>query len=141
MEEKNYINRPVRFEEFNEWKKGTCLLITGGMMSDSVMLIEREDGTIATILIGDVQFTDRETLKNIGTKFTLAQLLVLPRETKVNIKYTGKAWHKDMKEEEWSENDYYVDKDGIHKVHEEGIFLNIDEMNDEFYGFEVYPCI
>lgn len=51
--------RSVSYKEFDVWQQGYCLLITGGMMSEPIMIVERHDGTITTIPINKVQFNDR----------------------------------------------------------------------------------
>lgn len=51
--------RAVSYKEFDTWQQGWCLLITGGMMSEVVMIVERNDGTITQIPTSRVQFNDR----------------------------------------------------------------------------------
>lgn len=51
--------RPVSYKEYDTWQQGWCLLLTGGMMSEPVMIVERHDGTITQIPINKVQFNDR----------------------------------------------------------------------------------
>ena len=51
--------RSVSYKEFDTWQQGWCLLVTGGMMSESVMIVERDDGTVTQIPIDRVQFNDR----------------------------------------------------------------------------------
>jgi len=42
------------------WQVGHCLLITGGMMDGETAVVERTDGTMASIPIRHVQFADVE---------------------------------------------------------------------------------
>ncbi len=51
--------RSVSYKEFDVWQQGWCLLVTGGMMSEAVIIVERHDGTVIQIPIGRVQFNDR----------------------------------------------------------------------------------
>ena len=47
--------RLCSYREYGEHHGGKCHLITGGMMSPPVAVIEREDGTLTEIPIADVQ--------------------------------------------------------------------------------------
>ena len=51
--------RSVSYKEFDTWQQGWCLLVTGGMMSEPIMIVERHDGTITQIPINKAQFNDR----------------------------------------------------------------------------------
>ena len=51
--------REVSYKEFASWQQGWCLLVTGGMMSETIMIVERSDGTVTQIPISKVQFNDR----------------------------------------------------------------------------------
>lgn len=50
--------RKVSYKEYDVAGIGYCLLITGGMMSPSVAIVERPDGTMVELPIGRVQFMD-----------------------------------------------------------------------------------
>ena len=48
----------MSYKEFETAEVGYCLLITGGMMSPPVAIVERPDGTMAQVPIERVQFMD-----------------------------------------------------------------------------------
>jgi len=50
--------RKVSYKEFEVAEIGYCLLITGGMMSPPIAIVERPDGTMAKVPIERVQFMD-----------------------------------------------------------------------------------
>ena len=60
--------RPISYTEFNVAQTGYCLLITGGMMSDLVAIIERYDGTVTQLPISKIQFLDSDAWysRNLG---------------------------------------------------------------------------
>lgn len=51
--------RPVSYKEYDTWQQGWCQLITGGMMSEPEMIVERHDGTLTCVSLSRVQFNDR----------------------------------------------------------------------------------
>lgn len=55
--------RPVSYKEFDTAQNGYCLLLTGGMMSPPIALVERHDGTVAQIPIERIQFLDADAWK------------------------------------------------------------------------------
>jgi hypothetical protein len=57
--------RKVSYEEFDIAEVGYCLLVTGGMMSPPVAIVERPDGTMAEVPIGRVQFLDIPQWRNV----------------------------------------------------------------------------
>jgi hypothetical protein len=57
--------RPVSYKEFDTAQKGYCLLITGGMMSEPVAIVERYDGTVTQIPIDKIQFLDSDAWVSI----------------------------------------------------------------------------
>lgn len=56
----NETRRKVSYKEFETAQEGYCLLITGGMMSPPIAIIERHDGTLTEIPINKVQFLDSD---------------------------------------------------------------------------------
>ena len=51
--------RKVSFKEYGGAAQiGYCLLVTGGMMSPPIAIVERHDGTMTEIPIHNVQFMD-----------------------------------------------------------------------------------
>lgn len=59
--------RKVSYTEHrSEGQIGHCFLITGGMMSQAIAIVERQDGTIAEIPVRDVQFIDIPMWSKIG---------------------------------------------------------------------------
>jgi len=56
----NETRRKVSYNEFDTAQEGYCLLITGGMMSQPIVIIERYDGTMTRVPIEDVQFLDAD---------------------------------------------------------------------------------
>ena len=42
----------------NDWKRGFCLLLTGGMMSHQTAVIEKMDGSMESFEIENVKFDD-----------------------------------------------------------------------------------
>lgn len=63
----SFERRKCEYREFgtNSKQIGFCLLITGGMYGPPVAVIERHDGTMATIPTDDVQFLDIVPWNNI----------------------------------------------------------------------------
>ena len=56
----NETRRKVLYKEFETTQEGYCLLITGGMMSPPIAIIERHDGTLTEIPIEKIQFLDSD---------------------------------------------------------------------------------
>ncbi len=56
----NETRRKISYKEFDTAQEGYCLLITGGMMSPPVVIVERHDGTITEVPLGKVQFLDAD---------------------------------------------------------------------------------
>lgn len=56
----NETRRKVSYKEFETAQEGYCLLITGGMVSPPIAIIERHDGTLTEIPIGKIQFLDSD---------------------------------------------------------------------------------
>lgn len=55
----NPNRRSVVYTEYgHKGNKGHCLLVTGGMMSPPIAIVERHDGTVTQIPITDIQFVD-----------------------------------------------------------------------------------
>jgi len=52
----NGVNRTIEYKENGEQKVGQLLMLTGGMMSDPIALVERKDGTIAKIDVENIRF-------------------------------------------------------------------------------------
>jgi len=52
--------RPISYKEFDIAQKGYCLLITGGMMSEPIAIVERYDGTITELRLPCIQFLDSD---------------------------------------------------------------------------------
>jgi hypothetical protein len=52
--------RPISYKEFETAQRGYCLLLTGGMMSPPVGIVERHDGTMVQSPIEKIQFLDAD---------------------------------------------------------------------------------
>jgi hypothetical protein len=50
--------RNCEYKQFDTKHVGFCLLVTGGMTSQIVAVIERLDGTVTIVPVTDVQFLD-----------------------------------------------------------------------------------
>lgn len=56
----NETRRKVSYRELETTQEGYCLLLTGGMMSQPIAIIERSDGTMTRVPIECVQFLDAD---------------------------------------------------------------------------------